>query len=192
MRPARPRCLACTPWRLSDIFAVMCVQQCAPGARVCCRAMRATVPSIFRGPLRRAENRRCRRYAETGASSFLLRQRTAGCCVPVAVPQVDAPRRRAAAPTGLLISGGARAPATRGSAARTGAGHSRVLAAAHGMRVEMSGRRHAGHAGRVGWREVCIAWSRASGDSRIAFAVLHVVRRSRCARESGQAWELPG
>ena len=80
------------------------------------------------------------------------------------------------------IRGGTRAPATRGPAARTGAGRSRVLTAAHGMQVEMSGRRHAVRVRRTGWCEVCTALSRASCASGIALAYLH-----RSTLEYGQA-----
>ena len=75
-RAARSRCLACTPWRFSDILAVMWVQQCAPGARAGDRAMRATVPSTFQ---ERAENRRRRRDADR-RTIFCSGSRLAGAC----------------------------------------------------------------------------------------------------------------
>ena len=61
-----------------DIFTVMRVQQCAPGARAGGRAM-ATVPSIFRGPEGRAENRRRRRDADR-RTIFCSGSRLAGAC----------------------------------------------------------------------------------------------------------------
>ena len=75
-----------------------------------------------------------------------------------------------------LIRGAARAPATRGPAARTGAGRTRVLTATHGMHVEMSGWRHAVRVGRTGWCEVCTALSRENCASGIALAGC-IVRR---------------
>ena len=71
----------------------------------------------------------------------------------------------------MLIRGGARALATRGPAARTGAGRSRVLTATQGMHAEMSGWRPAVRVGRTGWCKACTTLSRVNGALRIALVL---------------------
>ena len=167
-----------------DIFTVMRVQQCAPGARAGGHAM-ATVPLIFCGPEGRTENRRRRRDADRRI--IFLQWQQACRSMPAAlyraaVLRFDAPlRRRAAAPTGRC-SAEAHTPLRHEVPPPAGVPGTLVCSLLRDMHVERSSRRHAVHAGQVGWRGVCSAWSCASGASRIALACL-----LRGAWESGQA-----
>jgi len=174
-RAARPCCPACTPWRFSDISSGMCVQQCSPGARAGGRATRSTVPPIYSWSARTcgesAAQARCRagkpffRQSQQVCRALHCRCGAANRCAEAAGGCVNrAPSR-----------GGARALATRGPAAPTGAGCSRVLTAARGMHGEMADRRHAGRVGRCGgWAGSFPCRLRLEGRSCCS----HIVRRS--------------
>jgi len=181
-RAARPRCLACTPWRHFDIFADMPVLQCAPGARAGDRARRSAVLPIFHGPQGRTKNRRRRRRAEPGNS--FLHARAAGvqgckcrlrCAakamrrggVRLRLPDVDPRRRARSCDTGSRRPHGCRALSCAHRFTRHACGD-----------VGLAACRARGADGLV---RVCTALSRASRASEIALACLN-----RSALECGQ------